>query len=381
MGALKNIGIDLDGGFADIFINTIGEGIRAGKKPRIDFLDLDFGFDVEIPTGEKAEAAADGFISQASKDESTFRSVFIPAVKPIFSIIDAIPAVNVLSAIGVSDPTASLLPVLNNLTDILADVGIPNPNEFLLTKLPEVLERSKELMNQLEKLAKNIDDIDAVTTAAEKIAEVFEEIIPELNIDDVKVKILEASEKIAEIFNIEIPEITDPPFEIPDITDPISLFDIDIPIDLELISLESIIAFLFNFELDVPPIGVIFIEMLKIKLDMLREVAQASTPAAIFNPPDILIAAIEEAKKILTGEFSFPNFLRALADSIFGKFFNELEKNEKIKNLLEDSTSLVTALHQTILTLVGSLVVTVVGILFGEGLIMKSAAIGLGILK
>ena len=365
MGALKNIGIDLDG----------------GKKPRIDFLDLDFGFDVEIPTGEKAEAAADGFISQASKDESTFRSVFIPAVKPIFSIIDAIPAVNVLSAIGVSDPTASLLPVLNNLTDILADVGIPNPNEFLLTKLPEVLERSKELMNQLEKLAKNIDDIDAVTTAAEKIAEVFEEIIPEINIDDVKAKILEASEKIAEIFNIEIPEITDPPFEIPDITDPISLFDIDIPIDLELISLESIIAFLFNFELDVPPIGVIFIEMLKIKLDMLREVAQASTPAAIFNPPDILIAAIEEAKKILTGEFSFPNFLRALADSIFGKFFNELEKNEKIKNLLEDSTSLVTALHQTILTLVGSLVVTVVGILFGEGLIMKSAAIGLGILK
>lgn len=378
MGALKNIGIDLDGGFADIFINTIGEGIRAGKKPRIDFLDLDFGFDVEIPTGEKAEAAADGFISQASKDESTFRSVFIPAVKPIFSIIDAIPAVNVLSAVGVSDPTAALLPVLNNLTDILTDVGIPNPNEFLLTKLPEVLDRSKELMNQLKKLAKNIDDIDALTAAAEKIAEVFEEIIPELNIDDVKVKILEASEKIAEIFNIEIPE----PPEIPDITDPISLFNIDIPgIDLELISLESIIAFLFNFELDVPPIGVIFIEMLKIKLDMLREIALASTPAGIADPPDILIAAIEEAKKILTGGFSIPNFLRALADSIFGKFFNELEKNEKIKNLLKDSTSLIAALHQTILTLVGSLVVTVVGILFGEGLIMKSAAIGLGILK
>lgn len=378
MGALKNIGIDLDGGFADIFINTIGAGIRAGKKPRIDFLDLDFGFDVEIPTGEKAEAAADGFISQASKDESTFRSVFIPAVKPIFSIIDAIPAVNVLSAVGVSDPTAALLPVLNNLTDILTDVGIPNPNEFLLTKLPEVLDRSKELMNQLKKLAKNIDDIDALTAAAEKIAEVFEEIIPELNIDDVKVKILEASEKIAEIFNIEIPE----PPEIPDITDPISLFNIDIPgIDLELISLESIIAFLFNFELDVPPIGVIFIEMLKIKLDMLREIALASTPAGIADPPDILIAAIEEAKKILTGGFSIPNFLRALADSIFGKFFNELEKNEKIKNLLKDSTSLIAALHQTILTLVGSLVVTVVGILFGEGLIMKSAAIGLGILK
>ena len=97
--------------------------------------------------------------------------------------------------------------------------------------------------------------------------------------------------------------------------------------------------------------------------------------------PDILVAAIEEARKILTGEFSIPNFLRALADSIFGKFFNELEKNEKIKNLLKDSTSLVSALHQTILTLVGSLIVSVVGILFGEGLIMKSAAIGLGILK
>jgi len=378
MGALKNIGIDLDGGFSDMFIKAIEEGIRAGKKPRIDFLDLDFGFDVELPTGEAAESAADGFIAQASKDESTFRSVFIPAVKPIFSIVDAIPAVNVLSAVGVSDPTAALLPVLNNLTDILSDIGIPNPNEFLLTKLPEVLERSKELMNQIKKLAEGIDDIDIVTKAAEKIAEVFKEIISELNINDVKTKILEAAEKIAAGFNIEIPELP----AIPDITDPISLFDFDIPgIDLELISLESIIAFLFNFELDVPPIGVIFIEMLKIKLDMLREIALASTPAGILDPPDILIAAIEEAKKILTGEFSIPNFLKALADSIFGKFFNELEKNEKIKNLLKDSTSLISALHQTILTLVGSLVVSVVGILFGEGLIMKSAAIGLGILK
>tara|TARA_R110000803_G_scaffold60405_1_gene119640 strand:+ start:83 stop:1213 length:1131 start_codon:yes stop_codon:yes gene_type:complete len=376
MGALKNIGIDLDGGFVEMFIKAIEEGIRAAKKPEIAFLDLTFGFDVEIPTGEKAEVAADGFIEQASKDDSAFKSIFIPAVKPIFSIIDAIPAVNVLSAVGVSDPTAALLPVLNNLTDILADVGIPNPNEFLLTKLPEVLDRSKELIDELEKLAKNIDNLDAVTKAAEKIAEVFGEIIPELNIDDVKAKILESAEKIAEGFNIEIPEIP----EIPDITDPISFFNIEIP-DLEFISPEEIIAFLFNFELDVPPIGVIFTEMLKIKLDMLREIALASTPAGIADPPDILIAAIEEAKKILTGGFSIPNFLRALADSIFGKFFNELEKNEKIKNLLKDSATLISALHQTILTLVGSLVVTVVGILFGEGLIMKSAAIGLGILK
>jgi len=376
MGALKNIGIDLDGGFVEMFIKAIEEGIRAAKKPEIAFLDLTFGFDVEIPTGEKAEVAADGFIEQASKDDSAFKSIFIPAVKPIFSIIDAIPAVNVLSAVGVSDPTAALLPVLNNLTDILADVGIPNPNEFLLTKLPEVLDRSKELIDELEKLAKNIDNLDAVTKAAEKIAEVFGEIIPELNIDDVKAKILESAEKIAEGFNIEIPEIP----EIPDITDPISFFNIEIP-DLEFISPEEIIAFLFNFELDVPPIGVIFTEMLKIKLDMLREIALASTPAGIADPPDILIAAIEEAKKILTGGFSIPNFLRALADSIFGKFFNELEKNEKIKNLLKDSATLISALHQTILTLVGSLIVTVVGILFGEGLIMKSAAIGLGILK
>ena len=374
MGALKNIGIDLDGGFSDIFIKAIEEGIRAGKKPRIDFLDLDFGFDTEIPTGEAAEAAADGFIAQASKNDSTFRSVFIPSVKPIFSVIDAIPAVNVLSAIGVSDPTAALLPVLNSLTDILADIGIPNPNEFLLTKLPEVLDRSKELLNQVKKISDDIDDLEALEKHALKLAEVIREIIPDLNIDSVKEKILESAEKISEMFNIDIP---DPPFEIPDITNPISLFNIDIPnIDIELISLEEIISFLFNFELDIPPIGVIFIEMLKIKLDMLREVAMA--PAAI---PDILVAAIEEAKKILTGEFSIPSFLKALADSIFGKFFNELEKNEKIKNLLKDSTSLISALHQTILTLVGSLVVSIVGILFGEGLIMKSAAIGLGILK
>ena len=379
MGALKNIGIDLDGSFSDMFIKSIEEGIRSGKKPRIDFIDLDFGFNVDLPTGEIAEVAASGFGQEASKENSTFKSIFIPAVKPIFSIIDSIPAINVLSAIGIIDPTAALLPVINTLADILASIGIEEPNKFLLTKLPAILDKSSDLMDKVKEISKNINNSEKLSKYAEELAEIFNDIIPELSIDKVKEKIIESSQKISEIFNVEISDI---PFEVPDISNPISLFNFEIPsIDLELISLNDILSLLFNFEIDIPPIGVIFIEILKTKIAIMTEIALASTPAGILNPPDILIAAIEEAKKLLTGSFTIPGFLKALAESIFGKFFNELEKNEKIKNLLKNSPSLISALHQTILTLVGSLVVSVVGILFGEGLIMKSTAIGLGILK
>ena len=106
----------------------------------------------------------------------------------------------------------------------------------------------------------------------------------------------------------------------------------------------------------------------------------ASTPAAILNPPDFLVAAIEELKKILTGQFSIQSFLREIARSFFAKFFIELE-NTKVKNLIEKAPSLVSALHATIKVLIGSLVTLVVGILVGPGFIMKTSAIGLGVIR
>ena len=46
-----------------------------------------------------------------------------------------------------------------------------------------------------------------------------------------------------------------------------------------------------------------------------------------------MVAAIEELKKILTGEFSIQSFLREIARSFFAKFFIELE-NTKVKKFI-----------------------------------------------
>ena len=118
----------------------------------------------------------------------------------------------------------------------------------------------------------------------------------------------------------------------------------------------------------------------KIFVDLIKTSIVSFAPAGILNPPDFLKAAIDEAKKMLTLDFSIQSFLREVARSFFAKFFIELEANEKIKNLIKNAPALVSVLHSTILVLVGSLVTLVVGILFGEGFIMKTSAIGLGLI-
>ena len=51
MGALKNV-IDLESeSFTNSFVDMISNMIEAGVSPSIEFIDLSFGFDVELPKG------------------------------------------------------------------------------------------------------------------------------------------------------------------------------------------------------------------------------------------------------------------------------------------------------------------------------------------
>ncbi len=377
MGALKNVGIDLESdAFKNSFVEKIAEMIELGISPSIDFIDLSFGFDVELPQGEEAAASALAFKQEAMKSDSAFQNNFIPAFKSIFDLLDSIPAVNVLQAIGVTDPTKALLPISDIITELLAGVGIPNPNEVLMTKLDVIIEKQADLLKQVNKIVEGGQE--EIEKAVNKMALIISEIVPALPFAQLEQQINDNVEKIKSLANISLPDL-----EIPDITDFIEFFGLTIP-ELpelpEVPSIDDIINTYFDFNLEIPPIGAMFVEILKVKLKILIEVALASTPAAILNPPDFLIAAIEELKKIPLMTFSIQSFLREIARSFFAKFFIELE-NTKVKNLIEKAPSLVSALHAEILVLVGSLVTLVVGILLGEGFVMKTSAIGLGIIS
>jgi len=376
MGALKNV-IDLESeSFTNSFVDMISNMIEAGVSPSIEFIDLSFGFDVELPKGEEAKQQAAAFKTAASNPDSEFKNSFIPAFKSIFDLLDSIPAVNVLQAIGITDPTAALLPISNIITELLATVGIPDPNKVLLTKLDAIIEKQGSLLKQVKEIAEGSEQ--QISNAIIKLSEDLKEIVPEVPLPELQAGITANIEKIKALFNIDIPEL-----EIPSITDFVEFFGITIPAlpDLPVLpSIDDIISMYFDFDLEIPPIGAMFVEILKVKLKILTEVALAATPVAILNPPDFLKAAIEELKKILTGQFSIQSFLREIARSFFAKFFIELEAT-KVKNIIEKAPTLVSVLHGMIKVLVGSLVTLVVGILLGEGFIMKTSAIGLGIIS
>ena len=272
-----------------------------------------------------------------------FKNSFIPAFKSIFDLLDSIPAVNVLQAIGITDPTAALLPISNIITELLATVGIPDPNKVLLTKLDAIIEKQGSLLKQVKEIAEGSEQ--QISNAIIKLSEDLKEIVPEVQLPELQAGITANIEKIKALFNIDIPEL-----EIPSITDFVEFFGITIPAlpDLPVLpSIDDIISMYFDFDLEIPPIGAMFVEILK---------------------------------KILTGQFSIQSFLREIARSFFAKFFIELEAT-KVKNIIEKAPTLVSVLHGMIKVLVGSLVTLVVGILLGEGFIMKTSAIGLGIIS
>ena len=377
MGDLADV-IDLESdAFKNSFIENIAKMIELGISPSIEFIDLTFGFDVELPQGEKAKQSAELFKQEALKEDSEFKNNFIPATKTIFDTLDKIPAINVLKTFGITDPTSALLPVTNAIAEMLASVNIPNPNQVLLTRLPDIVAQADALVKQIKKIAEGADD--AINRAVVKLSEILQEIIPELSLDDLQAKIYENVDKIRSLFNLELPELS-----IPDLSDFIELFGLklpnlpnlpDLPELPELPSIEDIIAMFFDFDLEIPPIGAMFVEILKVKLEMIAELSLM--PVTI---PSWLVSAIEKIKELFPLNFDMKEILKAVAESIFGYFFEKIN-NTKIKNLIDKAPTLVSALHGTILVLVGSMVTLVIGILFGKGLIMKGSAIGLGVIR
>ena len=94
--------------------------------------------------------------------------------------------------------------------------------------------------------------------------------------------------------------------------------------------MEDIIAMFFDFELEIPPIGAMFVELLKVKLAMLLELA-----AGI---PGWLQPAVDKIMSLFPANFDIQQILKAIAEAIFGYFFEKINMT-KIKNLIEKAPS------------------------------------------
>jgi len=177
MGVLiDDIGLDPEEeNFYTSTVLSIADDIEFKRSPGIDFLGLSIGFDVEGGGKENA----DKWKEKALEEDSDFKKIFFDGgFTPIFSLIDSIPDVNVLSAVGVSDPTSALLPLTNTITGILANVT-DTPNQFFLTKLDDIIDKKEELLDALNKLKESKES--KIQEGIEKLAEILNEIDPRLS--------------------------------------------------------------------------------------------------------------------------------------------------------------------------------------------------------
>ena len=368
---LSQIGVDPDSAaFKTSLKLSIKEKIASNSPLTIDALGISIGLPVEAPEGVDPLVLADSFEIAAENENSGFDKILMPAVGGIIQILDAIPTppVHLLAALGIpADPTSILLPISNIIADILASIGIPNPNEFFLTNLNKITENANKLKNRLDSLVNATRD--QIEARANKVAKLLNEIDINLSIDKLKLKLIEKVDEIRERLNQLIPEVSLPTLS--DIQNSIITFlGIEIPV-IPGISPQEIIAILSNLSLDIPGIGEFFLEIIKIKLEMIAQLALGIPPF------------LQEAAQKIIGLFATGNFtgiFKTLAESVFGYFFEKFS-SARIISLLEVAPSLVATTHALIQVLIGSFIPMIVGLLFGKGLIMKSSAVALGILK
>lgn len=377
MGVLEDdIGLNLKGdSFYNSIILTTSDDIEYKRSPRIEFLDLNFGFEVKGGGKDNAEK----WKEKALEPDSDFKKYFIEGgFSPIFDLIDSIPAINVLKSLPVpiTDPTSALLPLTNTVTEILSSIGVPNPNEFFLTKLDDIIGKKKELLESLDKIKDSEEDI--IQQGIEEIATILNTIDDRLSKNSLIEKINSRIETLRQNLLIPEIEIPDPPyFEIPDLSDlksfALSFFNFPI-LEIPGIDPDDIIKMFLNFDLEIPSLGVLFVEIAKTKIQMLIEMTSGIPP--------FLKTAVDKIKEMfLNGTFSIKNVIKSVFESVANTFFDKLLQSNKIKKLIDEASTIVYVINSLIKTLVGSLVVSIMGVLFGKGLIMKSTAIGLGLLK
>lgn len=374
MGALEDVGIKKQAFFGSL-VESIGDRMENSSTPNIEFLNLSVGFETGNSGGKEM---ADAWKASVLSPESSFKANFIDSgFAPIFNLIDAIPPINILKSlpIPIIDPTAALLPLTNAIAEVLASIGIPNPNEFFLTKIGKFLEKQDELLRALNKFKSSTASV--VQRGVNRLAAIINEIEPELEIETLKTRIAEKIDDIKDVLNIPDISLPEPPyFQVPDITDVVSFalsfFNFPIP-DIPNITIDDIIALYFDFELEIPPIGVFFAEIAKSIIEMLVELASGIPP--------FLTVAIDKIIELFPLNFSLSGILKAISESVIGYLFEKLAASEKISNLIQHGSGIVYVLNGLVLSLVSSLIVSIVGVLFGKGLIMKSSAIGLGLLK
>ena len=367
----ERLGIDPNSNsFKVSLISSIKEKISSKSDLSIPSLDISVGLPVDLPEESDPSFLANSFETAAEDPNSPINKLLMPSIGGIIGLLNSVPTppIHLLASFGVpADPTSLLLPISNVLADIFASIGITNPNEFFLTNLGKITEKANALKNRINELVNAA--ADQISSKAERVAELLNEIDINLSVDLLKSKLIEKVDIIRERLLQAVPEVSLP--TISEIQDNVlSFLGIELP-EIPGVNIQDVLGLLTNFSLDIPGFGEFFLEIIKIKLQMLAQLA--------LGIPPFLSSAVQEIASLLAlGDFT--GIIKAIAESVFGYFFEQFS-SERIISLLEKAPSLVYTTHAAIQAIIGSFIPVVISLLLGEGLIAKGAAVSLGILK
>lgn len=375
MGMLSDINIKPDSeSFKSAYTNSVKDALRSGGG--FSVLGISIGFSVRQDyTEDQRQKIADSFEASVNSENSKFKEMFGEKVLGNFvNIIDAIPELKLLSAVGVQDYTKPIVPIVNQIVDTISDIGIPDPYSFVLENIDKITKEFTPLIADITSaMPLGQEEVEELTTRVENILLSLDASLP---IDTVREKITEFIE------NFQIPLSTEELEAMAEekaagfldslgIPDPILPVDIILPnIELPNIELPSIEDLLNLIMLEIPPgLGTIVIEILKEIIDFIVKLMSGSPPAP-FDDPFAL------ADKFSQG---FNAFLAGIVEGIVNPIFTKISENEIIKKISENMT-FAAAFGGMLVVIIKLLLVSVIGILVGSGLIMQAAAIALGLL-
>ena len=291
-----------------------------------------------------------------------FQNNMADALINTYELIDKIPAANVAKPLGITDPTAPLMPVIKILLDIIFSLGIDNP-------LPWFIERIPKIMSPLE-LPKWTSAIAALATCdydplAERMVSVDDSLSKSEVLEKLRKEVGNTGKTLCEFVPppLPLPTLSIPPLPVPfiqpwtwDIFQP-PFFPLppEIPLPFFNPTLPAI-----GWNLNPIPWNWIF------ELHII--------PAIIKAIQEIIAKVAELIAKIPEGLIAF---ITAIIEMVVEVILAALAA---IAEMLEQFITFTAAIAVYLKNTIASLVVSIVGLILGPGIITFGAAHLLGLL-
>jgi len=326
---------------------------------------------IGVPEGDLNYLSIETNLDDHEEKFPQFHKILIPFLKQSTGVLN-IEGINILKAIGITDPTQPLVDLINNLKPQLEGI-IPadlDVDSLLISKIPAIANLAA-ITSFVEFLTELVETDDLEDVDLEGLFNILEEIFPPEEepaiLQSAKDKIEElkadATGPLAQLKEtaLNLPLFSNLDIEPPSISE---MFSIPSPLfSLEMLGFESLIPFeipTMLFKTDPPP-GIFgflinFLEQMVIKI--IEKIGELQIPTTAFTLPGYLADGVEGLINFIIDQFLGP-----IKDSLLNAW-------PDIEQYIVPASFFAALL----LTIIKIVVVVVIGVLLGPGLIMFSAA-------